>query len=154
MRVGIIGGGVMGEAILGAALEQGLFGATETVVAEIVQARREALAATHGVSTTASASEAMDGAELVLPVAKDVRFQVGQRTNFADGVKLLDWSGGGHFHCSDLSSRAMSSVMPSRAAFPLNRTSQTFSMMGSSTPIRSPSAAPAFEVLAPSATLR
>src|SRR5687768_3758573 len=81
--------------------------------------------------------------ELAFPVAKHMGFEIGQRADFADRIEFLDWSGRGHFHCSALSSRAMSSVIPSRAAFPLNRTSPTFSMMGSSTPIRLPSAAPA-----------
>src|SRR3954463_594940 len=95
--------------------------------------------------------------ELTFPVPQHVGLEVGQPAYLADRVKLLDRSGGGscgHRPCSDLSSRAISSAIPSRAGFPLNKTSQTFWVMGSSTPVCAPRAAPAFEVLAPSATLR
>src|SRR3954468_3989144 len=95
--------------------------------------------------------------KLTFPVPQHVGLEVGQPAYPADRVKLLDRPGGGscgHRHCSALSSRAISSAIPSRAGFPLNKTSQTFWVMGSSTPVRSPRAAPAFEALAPSATLR
>ena len=66
MKVAVIGGGVMGEAILGAALDAGIFDADSVTVCEVVQARREALQAKHGVAVTSSAQEAMAGADLVV----------------------------------------------------------------------------------------
>ena len=70
MKVGIIGGGVMGEAILGAALERGVFGPGDITVAEIVEERRNQLRARHGVHTTAAAADAMASAGLVLLCVK------------------------------------------------------------------------------------
>src|SRR5581483_1727313 len=93
-------------------------------------------------------------AELALPVPEDVRLEVGQRAHLADRVELLHRSRCGHRHCSALSSRPISSATLSRAGFPRKRTSHTCSVIGSSTPNRAPSAAPAREALAPSATLR
>lgn len=70
MKVGIVGGGVMGEAILSRALAAGTLDASSVTVAEVVPARADRLAATYGVSTTASANEALAGAGLVLLAVK------------------------------------------------------------------------------------
>ena len=70
MRIGVIGGGVMGEAILQAALARGVFEQDSVTVAEVVATKRAELAATHGVAVTDSAAEAMAGAELVLLCVK------------------------------------------------------------------------------------
>lgn len=70
MRVGIIGGGVMGEAILGAALDRGFLEAANVTVADIAPQRREQLAHVYGVRGVADAAEAMDGAELVVLAVK------------------------------------------------------------------------------------
>lgn len=56
----------MGEAILGAALERGVFSPDAVVVAEIVEARRNDLHARYGVRTTATASDAMAAADLIV----------------------------------------------------------------------------------------
>jgi len=66
MKVAIIGGGVMGEAILHAALEGGVFTAAEVTVCEVVEHRRHQLGSEYAVATTAVAAEAMGGADLVL----------------------------------------------------------------------------------------
>src|SRR6476619_1321140 len=61
-------------------------------------------------------------AKLTLPIAQDVRLELSKSANLPDRVELLNRTRGGcgcHLHCSDLSSRAMSSPMPSRAGFPL-----------------------------------
>ncbi len=70
MKVGIVGGGVMGEAILGAALERGVLGPADVTVAELVEERRNQLHATYGVHTTSSASDAMAAADIVLLCVK------------------------------------------------------------------------------------
>jgi pyrroline-5-carboxylate reductase len=64
MKVAIVGGGVMGEAILAAALERGVLAASDVVVAEVVEARRAELAERYGVQTTAVAADAIGGAEM------------------------------------------------------------------------------------------
>ncbi len=66
MRLTIIGGGVMGEAILAPALARGLVGPGDVTVCEIVEKRRNDLHARHGVHTTPDAAEAMSDADIVL----------------------------------------------------------------------------------------
>lgn len=66
MRAAIIGGGVMGEAILGAALEREVFAPGDVVVCEVILPRAEQLEARYGVAITDSAEHAMNGADLVV----------------------------------------------------------------------------------------
>jgi pyrroline-5-carboxylate reductase len=70
MKTAIIGGGVMGTAILERALATGVFAPGEVTVAEVIEAKREALAARLGVAITGDAAAAMRGAELVLLAVK------------------------------------------------------------------------------------
>lgn len=65
MKVCIVGGGVMGEAILGAALEAGVLDRDSVTVVEKVAARREQLASAHSVAVTDDLA-AMQTAEFVL----------------------------------------------------------------------------------------
>lgn len=60
----------MGEAILSRALAVGVLDAGAVTVAEVVPERAERLTATYGVRTTASAQEALAGANLVLLAVK------------------------------------------------------------------------------------
>lgn len=66
MKVAIIGGGVMGEAILGAALERTVFEAGSVTVCELVEARRTVFQSVYGVNTTAESSSCMAEADLVI----------------------------------------------------------------------------------------
>ena len=70
MNVVIIGGGVMGEAILRAALSRGVFAPADVTVTEVVEARRGQLEATHGVRTTPDAESAIADASLVVLAVK------------------------------------------------------------------------------------
>jgi pyrroline-5-carboxylate reductase len=70
MRTSFIGGGVMAEAMLARALAAGLLQAGEVCVGEPVAARREALAAAHGVGVAATGREAIAGAGLVVLAVK------------------------------------------------------------------------------------
>ncbi|MGK2966194.1 MAG: pyrroline-5-carboxylate reductase [Tepidiformaceae bacterium] len=70
MRVALIGGGVMGEAILAAALERGVLSAENITVAEIYGPRREQLAHVYSVAVTADSIQATDGADLVILAVK------------------------------------------------------------------------------------
>ena len=65
MKVAIVGGGVMGEAILASALEQGVFAAEDVTVVEKIEARRNVLYAKYGVVVT-EAFDAMAAAGLVV----------------------------------------------------------------------------------------
>ena len=68
-RVAVVGGGVMGEALLAAVLRSGV-PADAVMVAEKSRARADALAATHGVATTAHAPDAVRGADAVIIAVK------------------------------------------------------------------------------------
>lgn len=69
-RLAIIGGGRMGEAILGGLLASGSLGPERVVVAEPDPQRREALEAAHGVECAEGALEAVGGAEIVIVAVK------------------------------------------------------------------------------------
>lgn len=68
-RVAVLGGGVMGEALVGAVLRAGV-GASDVVVAEKAAARAREVADAHGVSTTPSVADAVAGADVVLVAVK------------------------------------------------------------------------------------
>ena len=69
MNTVIVGGGVMGEAILGAALESGVFAATDVTVVEKLDMRRAQLQTSYGVTVT-SEFAAMAEADLVVLCVK------------------------------------------------------------------------------------
>ena len=69
MRVGIIGGGFMGEAFLRGLLRSGVAKPNDIAIAELVEARRIALAE-HGARVTDDAESAAIGAEVVLLAVK------------------------------------------------------------------------------------
>lgn len=66
MKVAIIGGGVMGEAILAAAIERGVFQPADVTVCEKVEHRRHQLHSEYGVAVTTDANEAMANTGLVV----------------------------------------------------------------------------------------
>ena len=68
MRIGIIGGGAMGEAIISAVLRHKLVSANEVTVAERVPGRLEVLRSSHGVNGTPDAAGAVDADYIVLAV--------------------------------------------------------------------------------------
>ncbi len=68
MKVAIVGGGVMGEAILSSALEQGVFVAEDVTVVEKLESRRNVLYANFGVQVTESFAAMADAGLVVLSV--------------------------------------------------------------------------------------
>jgi pyrroline-5-carboxylate reductase len=66
MKVAIIGGGVMGEAILGAALERRVFEPESVTVCELLEQRRNLLKGEYGVGVTTDSTGCMESADLVL----------------------------------------------------------------------------------------
>jgi pyrroline-5-carboxylate reductase len=66
MNVTIVGGGVMGEAILAAALERAVFRASDVTVCEVIEQRRNQLKAEYGVHATSDGGEATREADLVV----------------------------------------------------------------------------------------
>ena len=75
MTVAIVGGGVMGEAILAGALDRGVVAASDVTVVELIAERREELAARYGVATAAVAGDALTTADLVLLAVKPQEFR-------------------------------------------------------------------------------
>ena len=67
---GVIGGGMMGEALIARLLDQGIFAPGAVVVSAPQAARREVLHHTYGVQTTAENQAVIDAAETVLLAIK------------------------------------------------------------------------------------
>lgn len=67
---GVIGGGMMGEALIARLLDQGIFAPGAVVVSDPQASRREVLHHTYGVQTTADNQAVMDAAETVLLAIK------------------------------------------------------------------------------------
>lgn len=100
MRITFIGGGVMAEAMLAAIINRGLATADAVAVGEPRAERRDHLAATYGVATTADNTAVIDGADVCVLATKpqDVgsvaaelagRFRAGQLVlSIAAGIRL------------------------------------------------------------------
>ncbi len=89
MSVAIVGGGVMGEAILGGALDRGVLAAGDVTVVDLIAERRQALAERYGVATVADAGEALGDARLVLLAIKPQEFPNLPATSLADDALVL-----------------------------------------------------------------
>ncbi len=74
MRVGLIGGGFMGEALVSAILRDSLAAAADVTVSDVAEGRREHLSERYGVAVTASNSEAVQAADLVVLAVKPQEF--------------------------------------------------------------------------------
>ena len=89
MKIAIVGGGVMGEAIVGALLAKGVAGAQEVAVAEVLSERRRHLADRYGVADHAQAAEAVRDADLVVLAVKPQEFPAAARSLAADGDRVF-----------------------------------------------------------------
>ena len=69
-KVTFIGGGAMGEAIIGSLLRKGLLKPAQICVSEPVPARREHLTGTYGVATETDNARAVTGASVVVLAVK------------------------------------------------------------------------------------
>lgn len=74
MRLGFVGGGVMGEALVRGLLERRIADASAVTVADISGERRQHLASTYGVSVTDRAADAASGTDLVVYAVKPQEF--------------------------------------------------------------------------------
>jgi pyrroline-5-carboxylate reductase len=75
VKLGLIGCGFMGEAMLGAALRRGTVTSADVAVAEINDERRAAIGHQHGVRTTPDPAGVIDGADLVIFAVKPQEFE-------------------------------------------------------------------------------
>ena len=65
MRIAFIGAGMMGEAIIGGLLRQGLASPEQLTASDPLETRRAQIAATHHIGTTHSNCEAVEGADVI-----------------------------------------------------------------------------------------
>jgi pyrroline-5-carboxylate reductase len=75
VKLGLIGCGFMGEAMLGGALRRGTVTPADIAVAEINDERRAAIGRQHGVRTMPDPAGAIDGADLVIFAVKPQEFE-------------------------------------------------------------------------------
>ena len=74
MRIGLVGGGFMGEALVAALLKQGVVTPADVTVSDVADARRQHLSSTYGVAVTADNREAAQGADIVVLAVKPQEF--------------------------------------------------------------------------------
>jgi len=76
VRLGIIGGGVMGEALLSRLLGQGLYAAEEVMLSEPSPERRQVLFEQYSIQTTDSNVEVLEASKVVLLAIKPQVFEI------------------------------------------------------------------------------
>jgi pyrroline-5-carboxylate reductase len=74
MKLGLVGCGFMGEAMLGATISRGIVQAGDIAVAEINEERCASVHGKYGVRATADALNAVDGADVVILAVKPQEF--------------------------------------------------------------------------------
>jgi pyrroline-5-carboxylate reductase len=74
VKLGFIGGGVMGEAIIAGVLNKGLARPADIAACDVAPGRRDHLAKTYGVRVSEDAATASDGNDLVLLAVKPQEF--------------------------------------------------------------------------------
>ena len=74
MRIGFIGGGAMGEALVSAFLKVNAVAAADVIVSDVAEARRQQLSTEYGVATTGDNTEAVKGADIVVLAVKPQEF--------------------------------------------------------------------------------
>jgi pyrroline-5-carboxylate reductase len=82
MRIGFIGGGYMGEAMITALLKERIAAAGDIVVSDVAEGRREALASRFGVAVTDDNAGAITHRELIVLAVKPQEF-----SNVAGGLR-------------------------------------------------------------------
>lgn len=121
MRVALIGGGFMGEAVVSGLLKEGLAQPGDVTVADIAQARRDYMSSEYGVSSTADNAEAVREAEIVLLAVKPQEFEkvaAGLRGHIGGGQTVISIMAGVRAEriANALGHEAVVRVMPNTAA--------------------------------------
>lgn len=121
MRIGFIGGGYMGEALISALLKDGFVESGDVTVSDVVKARREQLASTYGVAVTERNAEAAEGADVLVLAVKPQEFPniAGElKGRLADGQTVLTIMAGVPIEsiADALAHAAVVRVMPNTAA--------------------------------------
>ncbi|MGB3765046.1 MAG: pyrroline-5-carboxylate reductase [Phormidesmis sp.] len=76
VRLGIIGGGVMGEALLSRLLSQGLYAPNEVLLGEPSPERRQVLSEQHSIQTSAVNREVIEASRIILLAVKPQIFEL------------------------------------------------------------------------------
>ncbi len=74
MRIGLVGGGFMGEALISALIKEGVAQADAVTVSDVAEVRRRHLASEYGVVVTGESAEAAQGADLLVLAVKPQEF--------------------------------------------------------------------------------
>lgn len=80
MKLALVGGGVMGEALVRGLLGRGIAEATQLTVADISPERRQHMAAAYGVRVTDADADALSGVDLVVYAVKPQEFTAAAAT--------------------------------------------------------------------------
>ena len=70
MRLGFVGGGVMGEAIIAGLLKQGVAVAGDVTVSDVLHPRRAFLRSTYGVNVVSEIAKAIEEADVIVLAIK------------------------------------------------------------------------------------
>ncbi|MEX0785615.1 MAG: pyrroline-5-carboxylate reductase [Dehalococcoidia bacterium] len=122
MRVGCIGGGSMGEALVSSWLRKSVVRAADVTVSDVAEARREHLASSYGVTVTSDNTEAVRGADVVLLAVKPQDFSevaAGLKGKLEGGATAVSIMAGVPMRriADELGLAAVVRVMPNTAAF-------------------------------------
>lgn len=94
MRIGLIGGGAMGEAIVASVLKAKVASPSDIRVAELYAPRRKQLQDSYGVAATERAEDAVEGADYVMLAVKPQEFakaaqSISGRAKAATAVSIM-----------------------------------------------------------------
>ncbi len=122
MRIGLIGGGYMGEAMVSGLLKKGVAKADDVTVSDIAPARREHLYDSYRVNVTADVAEAAREADLLVLAVKPQEFSTVADTlkkELSDSQTVMSIMAGVPIEriASELSHKAVARAMPNTAAF-------------------------------------
>lgn len=120
-RIGFIGGGYMGEALVSAFIKAGAVQPSDVIVSDIAEARREQLTSQYGVGVTGHNAEAVANAGMVVLAVKPQEFEnvaAPLKGKLAEGATVLSIMAGVTIEriASALGYQAVVRVMPNTAA--------------------------------------
>lgn len=122
MRIGLIGGGFMGEAIVSALLKEGVAQPADVTVSDVAEARRQHMSSTYQITATTDNREAAGGADVVLLAVKPQEFATvaaGLKGQLKDEQTALSIMAGVPIEriAGGLGHKAVVRAMPNTAAF-------------------------------------
>jgi pyrroline-5-carboxylate reductase len=80
MKLAFIGGGVMGEAMIGGVINNGLAKPADVAACDVLAQRRDHLASTYGITTADRPASALEGASIAILAVKPQEFPAAARS--------------------------------------------------------------------------